>query len=171
MTNEILIHKLFLINEIFERKVKMSKTIDYNFLRGQGRVLAILKRKDMLSTKELAIILDISISAVNLLLTKLEKKGYIIKIPSREDKRILLIKITEKGLNYEIKSPVDYNIFNCFNDTEKREFDNYLNRLIVELRDDLRKENPEKFDENNLKRKNLIKKLFNVDEENLFDVM
>ena len=168
--NEILIHKLFLINEIFEHKVKMSKTSDYIFATGQGRILAILKKKDMISTKDIAILLGISVSAVNSLLTKLEKNGYVTKVPSKEDKRILLIKITEKGLNYEIKSPVDYNVFDCFNDAEKREFDIYLNRLILELKKDLRKTNPEKFDENYLKRKNLNKKLFNVDEENWFNM-
>lgn len=96
--NEILFHKLYFINEIFEQKSKMQQSEMNNFSRGQGRVLAILKRKDNISTKNLAIILGISVSALNSLLTKLEKNGYVIKEASTEDKRVLLVKLTEKDV-------------------------------------------------------------------------
>lgn len=141
--NEILFHKLYFINEIFEQKIKAQQKKMNNISRGQGRVLAILKKKDNISTKNLAIILGISVSALNSLLTKLEKNGYIVKESSMEDKRVLLVKLTEKGRNFEIKPSVDYTIFDCLDNTQKQEFDKYLNKIINELLNDIKKDNPE----------------------------
>ena len=89
----------------------MNQSEMNNLSRGQGRVLAILKKKDNISTKNLAIILGISISALNALLTKLEKNGSVVKEQSPEDKRVWLVKLTEKGHNHVLKSSVDYSLF------------------------------------------------------------
>ena len=166
--NEILFHKLYFINEIFEQKIKAQQKKMNNISRGQGRVLAILKKKDNISTKNLAIILGISVSALNSLLTTLEKNGYIVKESSMEDKRVLLVKLTEKGRNFEIKPSVDYTIFDCLDNTQKQEFDKYLNKIINELLNDIKKDNPEKFEKTAQKRNNLIKELFDNDKDNMF---
>ena len=166
--NEILFHKLYFINEIFEQKIKAQQKKMNNISRGQGRVLAILKKKDNISTKNLAIILGISVSALNSLLTKLEKNGYIVKESSMEDKRVLLVKLTEKGRNFEIKPSVDYTIFDCLDNTQKQEFDKYLNKIINELLNDIKKDNPEKFEKTAQKRNNLIKELFDNNKDNMF---
>lgn len=166
--NEILFHKLYFINEIFEQKIKAQQKKMNNISRGQGRVLAILKKKDNISTKNLAIILGISVSALNSLLTKLEKNGYIVKESSMEDKRVLLVKLTEKGRNFEIKPSVDYTIFDCLDNTQKQEFDKYLNKIINELLNNIKKDNPEKFEKTAQKRNNLIKELFDNDKDNMF---
>ena len=166
--NEILFHKLYFINEIFEQKIKAQQKKMNNISRGQGRVLAILKKKDNISTKNLAIILGISVSALNSLLTKLEKNGYIVKESSMEDKRVLLVKLTEKGRNFEIKPSVDYSLFDCLDNTQKQEFDKYLNKIINELLNNIKKDNPEKFEKTAQKRNNLIKELFDNDKDNMF---
>ena len=166
--NEILFHKLYFINEIFEQKIKAQQKKMNNISRGQGRVLAILKKKDNISTKNLAIILGISVSALNSLLTKLEKNGYVVKESSMEDKRVLLVKLTEKGRNFEIKPSVDYTIFDCLDNTQKQEFDKYLNKIINELLNNIKKDNPEKFEKTAQKRNNLIKELFDNDKDNMF---
>ena len=44
--NEIIFHKLYFINEIFEQKSKTQQKEMNNISRGQGRIIAILKRKD-----------------------------------------------------------------------------------------------------------------------------
>ena len=167
--NEILFHKLYFINEIFEQKSKTQQKEMNNISRGQGRIIAILKRKDNISTKNLAIILGISVSALNSLLTKLEKKGLIVKETSMEDKRVLLIKLTEKGHNYEIKpSSVDYNLFDCLEENQKEEFDKYLNTIIHELLNNIKQENPEKFEKMTQKRNQLIQELFEKNKEEMF---
>lgn len=161
--NEILFHKLYFINEMFEQKSKMNQSEMNNLSRGQGRVLAILKRKDNISTKNLAIILGISISALNSLLTKLEKNGFVVKEQSDEDKRILLVKLTEKGQNYILKPSIDYDLFDCLDDNQKQNFNSCLNSIINVMLEDLKKDNPEKFDEISKKRNQLIKELFDDD--------
>ena len=154
--------------KFLNKKLKHNKKKMNNISRGQGRVLAILKKKDNISTKNLAIILGISVSALNSLLTKLEKNGYIVKESSMEDKRVLLVKLTEKGRNFEIKPSVDYTIFDCLDNTQKQEFDKYLNKIINELLNDIKKDNPEKFEKTAQKRNNLIKELFDNDKDNMF---
>lgn len=166
--NEILFHKLYFITEIFEQKSKIRQKEMNNISRGQGRVLAILKKKDNISTKNLAIILGISVSALNSLLTKMEKNGFVVKENSKEDKRVLLIKLTEKGRDFEIKSSVDYKLFDCLDNDQKGELNNYLNTIIHEILNDIKQENPEKYEKITQKRNNLIKELFENDEENIF---
>ena len=158
--NEILFHKLYFINEIFEQKSKMQQSKMNNLSRGQGRVLAILKKKDNISTKNLAILLGISVSALNSLLAKLEKKGFVIKEPSTEDKRVLLVKLTEKGKNFTVESSVNYKIFDCLEDKQKEEFDAYLNSIIYEALNDIKKENPNKFKKLSQERNELANELF-----------
>ena len=166
--NEILFHKLYFINEILEQKSKMNQSKMNNLSRGQGRVLAILKRKDNISTKNLAIILGISVSALNLLLTKLEKNGFVVKEASVEDKRVLLVRLTEKGRNVTIEPSVDYSIFDCLKEDQKQEFDDYLNSIIHEILEDIKKDNPQKFEKASQKRNNLIKELFDSSDEDMF---
>ena len=144
-----------------------------NLSRGQGRVLAILKRRDNISTKNLAIILGISISALNSLLSKLEKKGYIVKEASADDKRVLLVKLTEKGRDLTIEPSVNYDIFDCLDKNQKQEFDSYLNSIIHEVLEDIKKENPEKYEKLSKERNELVKELFeyNTDDKYWFDMI
>lgn len=171
--NEILFHKLYFINEIFEQKSKMQQSKMNNLSRGQGRVLAILKRRDNISTKNLAIILGISISALNSLLSKLEKKGYIVKEASADDKRVLLVKLTEKGRDLTIEPSVNYDIFDCLDKNQKQEFDSYLNSIIHEVLEVIKKENPEKYEKLSKERNELVKELFeyNTDDKYWFDMI
>ncbi len=171
--NEILFHKLYFINEIFEQKSKMQQSKMNNLSRGQGRVLAILKRKDNISTKNLAIILGISVSALNSLLTKLEKNGFIVKEHSAEDKRVLLVKLTEKGKNFTIEPSVNYEIFDCLENDQKEELNGYLNSIIQQALNDIKKENPNKFEKLSQERSKVIKELFedNYEEKYWFNMI
>ena len=65
--------------------------------RGRGRVIALLKLKDGVSTREMAEILGIRVSSVNEVVAKLEKDGYVERARSEEDGRVVLVKLTDKG--------------------------------------------------------------------------
>lgn len=101
--------------------------------RGQGRILAMLKIKDGISTKELSYLLGIRVSSLNETLAKMEKNGYISRKPSAEDKRVSMIYVTEKGLNETFEQAETPTIFSCFSDEEKEILSSYLDRLIEEL--------------------------------------
>lgn len=105
--------------------------------RGQGRILAVLKMQDGVSTKDLSYLLGIRVSSLNELLVKLEKNGYITRESSEEDKRIILVKLTEKGRSEKQKDGELGNIFDCLSEEEQKNFGEYLERVITALEDEL----------------------------------
>lgn len=111
--------------------------------RGQGRVLAILKLKPEMSQKELTYLLNMSKQSVAELVAKLEKSGYITREPSRDDKRVMTIRLTEEGAkaidDTDDCEPDISKILDCLNDEEQSAFSDYLGRIIgqcEELRPD-----------------------------------
>ncbi|MGF6906906.1 MarR family winged helix-turn-helix transcriptional regulator [Fusobacterium sp. PH5-44] len=98
--------------------------------QGQGRIIAMLKIKDGISTKELSYLLGIRVSSLNELLMKLEKGDYITRTPFESDKRIILIHLTEKGKNEEFDLSKTDGIFSCLSEEEQKEFGSYLDRVI-----------------------------------------
>lgn len=108
--------------------------------RGQGRIFAILKMQDGISTKDLSYLLDIRISSLNELLSKMEKAGYIKRESSETDKRVMLIKLTEKGKNEQKQEWNPDEIFDCLSEDEKKTFEEYLDRIIASIETDLGEE-------------------------------
>lgn len=107
----------------------------HNPRRGQGRVLAILKLKPEMSQKELTYLLNMSKQSVAELLMKLEKRGYITREPSEDDKRILTVRLTEEGEkatdNAYASDPDMLTVLDCLNDDELSTFSEYLQRIIT----------------------------------------
>lgn len=101
--------------------------------RGQGRVLAILKMKPEISTKDLSYLLDIRQQSLSELLNKLEKAGYITRTPKETDRRVMLVKLTEKGQNAQQEPPDHPDLFGCLQEEEQDAFSDYLSRIIASL--------------------------------------
>lgn len=99
--------------------------------RGQGRILAMLKIKDEISTRELSYLLGIRVSSLNETLAKMEKNGYIRRKASAEDRRVSVICLTEKGRSEEAAQMEETQLFSCFSEEEKETFGDYLERLIA----------------------------------------
>jgi DNA-binding MarR family transcriptional regulator len=103
--------------------------------RGQGRILAVLKMKDGISTKNLAYMLGMQVSSLNELLSKLEKSGHVQRDPSEQDKRVMLVKLTEKGQEEEQPETEELSdIFSCLSEDEQETLSDYLTRIIAALR-------------------------------------
>lgn len=105
--------------------------------RGQGRILAFLRMKDGISTKDLSYMLDIRVSSLNELLAKMEKAEYITRKPSETDKRIMLIYLTQKGQEEEGQEIDSGNIFSRLSPEEQVAFGEYLVRVITTLEEEL----------------------------------
>lgn len=107
---------------------------EHNPHRGQGRVLALLKLKPETSQKELTYLLGLSKQAVAELIAKLERSGYITREPSEEDKRMMIIKLTEEGRkaadDVHSSSAETSQILDCLSDDELATFSDYLGRII-----------------------------------------
>lgn len=166
MDNNLLYHKLDFLHEMFERRNKRCQ--DTNVSRGQGRILAILQRKDGFSTKDLSKILDIRVTSLNETLNKLEKNGYIKKVKSETDKRIYVIKLTDKGRKFKAPAPRDIDVFDCLSDNEKEIFNDYITRVSHNFHIKLKNENPEKFEQMVNNRREIFEKYFNCDSEEWF---
>ena len=161
--NHLLFYKFSMINEILDKRIKKQNPEMKSITKGQGRLIALLKRKDKISTKELSEILNISVTSLNETLNKLEQKNFIKKVPSQKDKRVLLIELTEEGRNLKFKYPEDIDIFDTLNDEEKEILNDYLNRVILELHDKFMEENPEKYEKILKNRKEIFEKYFKND--------
>jgi DNA-binding MarR family transcriptional regulator len=102
--------------------------------RGQGRILAVLKLRDGVSTKDLSYLLGVRVSSLNELLAKLEKSGHVTREPSAQDKRVMLVKLTDKGREVEEPPELDFaDIFDCLSPKEQQTFGEYLDRVIAAL--------------------------------------
>ena len=136
-------HRLF--KKLFHMEMLMHRYHNCSFrsfgpfgnpLRGQGRILSVLKLKPQITQKELSYLLDMRQQSLSELLAKLEGKGLITRQPSEEDRRVVMIQLTEEGKKAasESEEEVDLgNVFDCFNETEQKAFENYLDRLIEVL--------------------------------------
>lgn len=137
-------------NELYEKLAKLQWLLQRQHLkthaavgpmadtsRGQGRILAFLRMKDGISTKDLSYLMGIRISSLNELLAKLEKAEYITRKPSEADKRVILIYLTQKGEEEEVQEKEIGSIFACLSLEEQVTFGEYLVRVIHALEEEL----------------------------------
>ena len=122
-----------------QRERTGSRRIDTT--RGQGRILAALKLKDGIATRELAYVLGIRVPSLNEALSKLENAGYIVREPDPRDRRVQLITLTDSGraLTNQMGEgePEGDNIFEVLTERERTNLSDYLDRLIVRMHEDL----------------------------------
>ena len=166
LDNRLLFHKFIMINEILDKRNKKQNPAMKSVTKGQGRLIIFLKRKDRLSTKELSEILNISVTSLNETLNKLEQQNFISKVPSEQDKRILLVELTEEGRALEFKNHEDIDIFDSLSDEEKENLNEYLNRLTMALHNKFKEEDPERYAKIIKNRKEIFEKYFKDDNHN-----
>lgn len=107
-----------------------------NPLRGQGRVLKLLKIKPEVSQKDLSDILGMRPQSLGELLAKLERGGYITRTQSESDKRAMIIRLTEKGAeagDQKTEQSCFDVLFDCFSEEEQASLSEYLARITHEL--------------------------------------
>lgn len=123
----------FLMQRIMLRSCADEEKI-HNPYKGQGRILAILRKKPEISQKELLHLLNTSKQAISGLLSRLEKSSYIVREPSQGDKRAIIIKLTAEGMNAACsmgEADADpEGIFDCLDEGELEDFSALLDRVI-----------------------------------------
>lgn len=110
-----------------------------NPLRGQGRILMLLKMRPEISQKDLSFLLDMRPQSLGEVLSKLEKNGYITRSQSETDKRVMDIKLTEEGAKAAASQIDDqgFNLFNCLSENEQNTLSGYLDRIISAMKEEL----------------------------------
>lgn len=101
--------------------------------RGQGRILAILKLQDGISTRELAFMLGLRVASLNELLAKLEHAGLVQRERSPEDGRVMLISLTDAGRTTEQSRPHRSRAFEALTEEEQEQLSKILDKLIAQL--------------------------------------
>jgi len=105
-------------------------------LRGQGRVLALLKAKPETTQRELSYLLDMRQQSLSELLAKLEEKGFITREKSQEDGRVTVVKLTDEGLK-AAPSPEQMEVradaLDCLDEEEQAQLEALTNKVTMSL--------------------------------------
>lgn len=111
-----------------------SRSVVMNPHRGQGRIMSLLKLQPEISQKELGYLLDMSKQGLAELLGKLEQAGYIVRTPSLEDGRVMMIRLTEQGRKaaeeMDQKNSGSDTVFGCLTAEEQEILCGYLQRVV-----------------------------------------
>ena len=98
---------------------------------GQQKILRVLVENGEISQKELQEILNIKAGSLSETIAKLEKKGYIVREKSEDDRRRKVISITEEGrtANKKYQETKDETAFAALTKQER----NMLRELLLKV--------------------------------------
>ena len=121
---------------IFAKILKKARVSEIN--PAQGRILFALWKKDEIPITELARKTLLSKSTLTSMLDRLEKAGFVIRVPSKKDRRTILIKRTEKDKRLESKyvqvsDEMTKLFYNGFTSEEIDTFEECLKRILANL--------------------------------------
>src|SRR4030067_3448549 len=88
-----------LSGRIFAKKLKEYKLDEIK--PAQGRILFALWQKDGRSIQELAKKSSLEKSTLTSMLDRLEDTGHLVRVPSKEDRRKIIVRLTEKDKNLQ----------------------------------------------------------------------
>lgn len=125
-----------LAGRIFAMKLKEYHLDEIN--PAQGRILFVLWQDDGIPIRELARRTSLGKSTLTSMLDRLEKAGYLTRVPSREDRRQILIKLTEKdrafqALYQKVSDEMTELFYGGFTTEEIEKFEAYLRRILGNL--------------------------------------
>ena len=132
----------FLISKIHQLGgrifTKMLKGYNLELNPAQGRIMFVLWQKDGIPIQELAKETSLGKSTLTSMLDRLEKQGYIKRIPSPTDRRTILIKRTKKDESHQVdyikvSEDIGKVFYTGFTGKEIKDFDNYLDRIFDNL--------------------------------------
>lgn len=124
---------------LFKRNKHKFSRFDNQF-QGQGRVLALLQKHPVISQRELTRYLDMRPQSASELISKLEREGYLRRYKSVEDRRVMIVELTNLGreaLNEGGLSEDRPILGSSLSEAEKLEFNRLLDKLGAELEAEL----------------------------------
>ncbi|UCC32501.1 MAG: MarR family transcriptional regulator [Phycisphaerales bacterium] len=121
---------------IFARMLKEHQIDEIN--PAQGRIMFVLWREDGISINELAKRTSLGKSTLTSMLDRLEEAGYLVRVPSKEDRRRILIKRTDKDKALEnvyvrVSQEMTKLFYDGFSSTEIHRFEEDLQRILDNL--------------------------------------
>ena len=127
------IHQL--AGRIFAR---MLKEYEIEINPAQGRIMFVLWKNDEIPITELARKTSLEKSTLTSMLDRLEDAGYVARVPSPDDRRVILIKRTAKDRAWQkvyirVSQEMTKLFYAGFSQSEIDEFERYLKRIFDNL--------------------------------------
>lgn len=102
------------------------------------RLLNLLTQHDQLTNSEIVEDLDIRPSSVSALVAKLEDAQLITRQASAEDKRVMLIRLTERGRTFlreahQVKDDLSEALFKTLSASQQEQLRTILQKLVTDL--------------------------------------
>jgi DNA-binding MarR family transcriptional regulator len=121
---------------IFNKLLKKDQIEEIN--SAQGRILFVLWEKDNIPISELSKKTQLEKSTLTSMLDKLENDGFIIRLPSKEDRRKILIQRTEKDKQFQekylaISDEMNNLFYKNFSELEIDLFEKSLQKILDNL--------------------------------------
>lgn len=121
---------------IFSKILKKAGINEIN--PAQGRILFVLWKKDEIPISELAKKTLLSKSTLTSMIDRLERSGYIVRVRSKQDRRTILIKRTEKDKLLEkkyiqVSNEMTDLFYRGFTTEEINTLEDYLKRILTNL--------------------------------------
>ncbi|HEY0088168.1 MAG TPA: MarR family transcriptional regulator [Candidatus Lokiarchaeia archaeon] len=128
------IHQLS--GRIFEKLLKNNNINEIS--PAQGRILFVLWENDNLPIYELSKKTQLKKSTLTSMLDRLEKKGYIKRSYSEQDRRLIIIKRTEKDNSFQdlykkVSEKMIDIFYSDFKENEITDFEYYLKKILNNL--------------------------------------
>lgn len=96
INDEIIFETFYQVTRQLERYSKSHRK-NVNSFSGQYRCLFLLDSSGSISQRRMSMILEMRATSLSELLSKLEKKDFIQRVPSTKDKRTYVVSLTDKG--------------------------------------------------------------------------
>ncbi|MFC2134339.1 MarR family winged helix-turn-helix transcriptional regulator [Bacteroidota bacterium] len=117
---------------------KMLRNYNLELNPAQGRIMFVLWQKDGIPIQELAKETSLGKSTLTSMLDRLEKGGYVKRVPSPADRRTILIKRTKKDEAHKdeyikVSDEITNVFYKGFSSNELKEFEKFLDRIFGNL--------------------------------------
>lgn len=117
---------------------KLLKNHQIEINPAQGRIMFVLWREDNITIQKLAKKTSLGKSTLTPMLDRLEDMGYIKRVPSKSDRRKILIQLTEKDCNLQneyvqVSREMNDLFYDNFSTEDIIQFESYLQRLFENL--------------------------------------
>ncbi len=125
-----------LSGRILAKKIKEYELEEIN--PAQGRILFALWQKDGISIQELAKKTSLEKSTLTSMLDRLEDTGHLVRVPSKEDRRKIIVKLTEKDKNLQntymqLSKEMTELFYKGLTKKEIEQFEVYLRQILNNL--------------------------------------
>ena len=127
------------IRQVGERIfVRMQKQYGIEINPAQGRIMFVLWQDDGIPITDLAKQTSLGKSTLTSMLDRLEQTGYVRRVASPHDRRVVLIERTDKDRAFQqqyvqVSQEMAALFYDGFSDTEIDAFEGYLERILGNL--------------------------------------